>query len=162
MQRLLSLDAVGYGGTGPNCARMADVNLTPMDLELLPPWRSRTGHSLSARHLVRAEPAITPLAIRRAHDAPPPPLVELARVPTDLHHTYRGVSYRKRGSASAQGEDLKLVALRVGQARPRDVAWAKPTGSTLVTPGSSLETPQPSASAQNRPTAQSSRASTAI
>lgn len=37
VQRLLSRDAVGYGGTGPDCARMADVDLTPMNLELLPP-----------------------------------------------------------------------------------------------------------------------------
>ena len=34
----------------------------------------------------------------------------------------------------------------------------KPTGSMLVTPGPSLETPQPSASAQNRPRAETSRA----
>ena len=37
VQRPLSLDGVGYRGTGRNCARMADVDLTPMDLELLPP-----------------------------------------------------------------------------------------------------------------------------
>ncbi len=37
MQRLLSLDGVGYRCTEQNCARMADVDLTPMDLELLPP-----------------------------------------------------------------------------------------------------------------------------
>src|SRR6266700_995717 len=30
----------------------------------------------------------------------------------------------ERGSASARGEDVELVALRVGQARPRDVALA--------------------------------------
>ena len=42
------------------------------------------------------------------------------------------------------------------------LGYAKPTGSTLVTPGSSLETLQPSASAQNRPTAESSRAFIAI
>ena len=46
-------------------------------------------------------------------------------------------------------------------ARLQDLG-ATPAGSTLVTPGSSLETVQPSASAQNRPTAESSRASTAI
>ena len=40
--------------------------------------------------------------------------------------------------------------------------YAKPTGSRLVTPGSSLSAPQPSASAQNRPTAESSRAFIAI
>jgi hypothetical protein len=38
----------------------------------------------------------------------------------------------------------------------------KPTGSRLVTPGSSLETLQPSASAQNRPSAESSQAFIAI
>ncbi len=31
----------------------------------------------------------------------------------------------ERGSASARGEDVELVALRVGQARPRDVAVAE-------------------------------------
>ena len=94
-----------------------------------------------------------------------------------------------KGSASAGGEDAELVALRVGQNRPWDVALAhiggrrteilqardqlrlmgrggggeievqaKPAGSALVRPGPSLETPQPSASAQNRPSAESSRA----
>jgi hypothetical protein len=38
----------------------------------------------------------------------------------------------------------------------------KPTGSRLVTPGSSLETLQPSASTQNRPSAESSQAFIAI
>jgi hypothetical protein len=37
VQRLLSLDVVGYRCTEQNCARMADVDLAPMDLELLPP-----------------------------------------------------------------------------------------------------------------------------
>lgn len=36
VQRLLSLDGVGYGGAGPDC-KMADVDLTPMDPKLLPP-----------------------------------------------------------------------------------------------------------------------------
>jgi hypothetical protein len=54
-----------------------------------------------------------------------------------------------------------FTVLGSGTART-SMQTATGSGSTLVTPGSSLETLQPSASAQNRPTTESSRAFIAI
>lgn len=49
-QRLLTLDGVGYRGTGQNCERMADVGLTPMDLKLLPPIAHASAEGDPAPH----------------------------------------------------------------------------------------------------------------
>src|SRR3984957_3563763 len=45
--------------------------------------------------------------------------------PRDLFRWITSIVIWERGSASTRGENVELVALRVGQARPRDVALAE-------------------------------------
>jgi hypothetical protein len=45
--------------------------------------------------------------------------------PRDPFSGLTSIVISERGSVSARGKDVELVALRVGQARPRDVALAE-------------------------------------